>query len=82
MSLGSPTATEVHISHSQINEFLGCPRRYHLHRRLGLKPAFCPSPLLFGGSVHEALALYHQARLEGREAGPPPTQQIPTARAK
>lgn len=59
---------EVHLSHSQINEFLRCPRKYHLHRRLGLEPEFCPSALLFGSAIHRALALYHQRRLEGRLA--------------
>ncbi len=58
-----------HISHSQINEFLRCPRKYHLHRRLRIQPAFTPSALVFGGAIHEALSMYHQARLEGRELG-------------
>ena len=60
--------TEQHLSHSQVTEFLRCPRRYHLHRRLGIPPEFCPSGLLFGSAVHEALSLYHQMRLEGRKA--------------
>lgn len=59
---------EVHLSHSQVNEFLRCPRKYHLHRRLGLEPEFCPSALLFGSAIHRALALFHQRRLEGRSA--------------
>ena len=57
-----------HLSHSQINEFTTCPRRYHLHRRLGLEAEFCPSGLLFGSAIHEALSLFHQLRLEGKEA--------------
>lgn len=61
--------TTTHLSHSQVSEFLICPRRYHLHRRLGLPPEFRPSPLLFGICMHEALARYHQKRLEGRRAG-------------
>ncbi len=69
----SRTERELHLSHSQITEFSRCPRKYHLHRRLGLPAEFCPSGLLFGSAVHEALATYHQMRLEGREA---PSEQL------
>jgi putative RecB family exonuclease len=62
------SARQMHISHSQITEFTRCPRKYHLHYRLGLLAAFCPSGLLFGSAVHEAIACYHQARLEGRQS--------------
>ena len=57
------------MSHSQVTEFTRCPRKYHLHRRLGLEPEFCPSGLLFGSAMHNALAVFHQPRLEGKEAG-------------
>jgi len=63
------TRTGQHLSHSQVSEFIRCPRRYHLHRRLHLQPGFSPSGLLFGSAIHEALSLYHQMRLEGGEAG-------------
>ena len=68
MSTHSKTRID-HLSHSQVNEFTRCPRKYHLHRRLGLEPEFCPSGLLFGSAMHNALAVFHQLRLEGREAG-------------
>jgi hypothetical protein len=67
---------DVHLSHSQVSEFSQCPRRYHLHRRLGLKPAFMPSGLLFGIAVHEALSLYHQMRLQGEQATPDQLYQV------
>lgn len=67
------TEKEVHLSHSQVEEFTQCPRRYHLHRRLGLVPEFSPSGLLFGSAMHKALALCHQLRLEGRK---PSLQQL------
>ena len=66
--MGTSTKGKTHLSHSQISEFLQCPRRYHLHHRLGLEAAFQPAGLLFGSAVHEAIALYNQMRLEGREA--------------
>jgi len=58
---------QVHLSYSQVQEFTQCPKRYHLHRRQGLAPEFVPSGLIFGSAIHEAIALFHQARLEGRE---------------
>ena len=64
------TSRNTHLSHSQVNEFLKCPRQYHLHRRAGLPPEFCPSGLLFGSAVHEAIAGFHQGRLEGRTVSP------------
>ncbi len=60
------TQQGVHISHSQVQEFTQCPRKYHLHRRLEVPPDFMPSALLFGIALHETLALFHQRRLEGR----------------
>jgi len=68
--------TKQHISYSMINEFLACPRKYHLHRRLRLPPAFAPAALVFGSAVHEAIACYQQARLEGREAGEEKLQSV------
>ena len=62
------TDRTVHLSHSQVSEFTRCPRKYHLHYRPGLPAAFCPSGLLFRSVVHEAIARYQQARLEGKEA--------------
>ena len=59
--------TRNHISHTKISEFLRCPRKFHLHRRLRIPPAFTPAALVFGGAIHEALSVFHQARLEGRE---------------
>ena len=62
------TPPEVHLSHSQVQEFVQCPRKYHLHRRLKTAPDFMPSALLFGIALHEALALLNQRRLEGKAA--------------
>jgi len=55
--MGTETKKELHLSHSQISEFTRCPRKYHLHYRLGLPAEFCPSGLLFGSAVHEAIAI-------------------------
>ena len=63
------TKAQTHLSHSQVQEFTQCPRRYHLHVRPGLLPEFMPSGLLLGSALHEALAAYHQGRLEGKELG-------------
>ena len=58
---------ELHLSHSQVTGFMRCPRKYHLHYRLGLPAEFCPSGLVFGSAVHEAIAMYNQKRPEGRD---------------
>jgi len=68
--MATTTKKEAHISHSQITEFTRCPRKYHLHYRVGLLAAFCPSGLLFGSAVHEAVALFNQGRLEGKKPSP------------
>ena len=65
--MGTEIKKELHLSHSQVTEFMRCPRKYHLHYRLGLLAEFCPSGLLFGSAIHEAVALYNQKRLEGKE---------------
>lgn len=44
------------VSISQIKEFLICPRRYQLHRVLGVEPAFLPVPLALGSAVHAGFA--------------------------
>ena len=67
--MGPKLRSRNHISHSKISEFLKCPRKFHLHRRLRIPPAFTPSALIFGGAIHEALSVFHQARLEGRKLG-------------
>ena len=44
--MGTEIKKELHLSHSQVTEFMRCPRKYHLHYRLGLPAEFCPSGLL------------------------------------
>lgn len=47
------------VSISQLKEFTICPRRYQLHRVLGVEPAFVPVPLALGSATHAAMgAMY------------------------
>ncbi len=58
---------ETHLSHSQIQEFTWCSMKYCLHRIRGVEPEFVPSSLVFGVSIHEALATYHKGLADGRQ---------------
>ena len=62
--MGSTVDTRIHLSHSQVGEFLGCPRRYRLHRRLRLSPRSRLSWLQFGIAARETVALHSQRRLD------------------
>src|SRR4051812_6799461 len=53
--------TRPRWSYSALTQYLRCPLQYYFQRILGLKPAFTPSSLVLGSSVHEALAVYHRA---------------------
>ena len=68
--MATRTSKQPHLSHSQIEEFTRCPRKYHLHRRLGLAPEFMASGLLFGSAMHDALAMLHESLLAGKDAAP------------
>ncbi len=54
-----------HFSYSQLNTYMTCPLRYRLQYVELIPPAFTTSALVFGSSVHEAVAAFHQQRLVG-----------------
>jgi putative RecB family exonuclease len=60
----------AYLSHSQVSLMRSCPRRFAFQYVERVPPAFVPSSLLFGGSVHAALELYFRARLEGLAVTP------------
>ena len=49
------------VSVSQLKEFMICPRRYQLHRVLGVEPAFVPVPLALGSAAHAGFAAIYTA---------------------
>lgn len=55
----------LHISVSQVRQWLRCPRQYQLARVLGIEPAFVPAPLAFGSAIHEALAHFYHEHMAG-----------------
>jgi putative RecB family exonuclease len=58
-----------HLSHSQVSSWLRCPRAYQ-HRYLLNTPQERSSiHLLFGSSVHDAIAAEAQRRMDGDEGG-------------
>ncbi len=40
--------------------FKECPRKWYIKYVLGLVPQFTAPPLIFGGAIHEAVAMYYQ----------------------
>jgi len=58
---------ETRLSHSQIQEFTWCSMKHWLHKIRGVEPEFVPSSLVFGVSIHEALATYHKGLADGRQ---------------
>lgn len=49
----------LHTSVSQVKSFTTCPMKHHLQYVRGVEPAFRPSPLVFGVTVHAALAIFY-----------------------
>lgn len=50
------------ISFSAIKEFMMCPQKYYLHRVVKAEPEFLSSALIFGCSIHAAIAYYNEGR--------------------
>ena len=78
----SPTAREMalsitdrpYLSWSQVSSYQSCPRAYAFRYVDQAEPEFTPSSLCFGGAIHSAISLHHEARLEG--ADPPTHEQL------
>jgi len=58
------------VSVSQLKEFMICPRRYQLHRVLGIEPAFTPTPLALGSAAHAGFAAIYTSIKNHGEATP------------
>lgn len=54
------TKKKLHISHTQLQTYLTCPRRYQYQYVMALEWESVPSGLLFGKAVHEAVAFYYR----------------------
>jgi len=59
-----------HLSYSQINTYLTCSLRYKFQYVDEIPPAFTTAALAFGSAIHEAVASFHQSRLEGEQLRP------------
>ena len=62
------------VSISQLKEFTICPRRYQLHRVLGVEPAFVPVPLALGLATHAAMGTMYTSIHERAEV--PPVDEV------
>lgn len=54
-----------HLSYSQVNMYLNCSLQYRFKYVDNIPPAFTSAALAFGSAIHEAVAAFHQSRLEG-----------------
>ena len=53
-------ANHLHISHSQLDTFLNCPRKYRYQYVLGAPWEHLPASLAFGRAIHAAIAHYYR----------------------
>lgn len=60
-----------HLSWSQLQAWLHCPRAYAYRHVLGAEPAFTPQPLALGVAVHAGLAHHYRTLLESGQQGTP-----------
>jgi RecB family exonuclease len=52
--------SEPHLSYSRVDRYLHCPEQYRLYYIEGLRPKLTSASLVFGKTVHQALALMFQ----------------------
>ncbi|MEZ6232895.1 MAG: PD-(D/E)XK nuclease family protein [Phycisphaerales bacterium] len=65
-----------HLSWSQMQAWLHCPRAYQFRYALEAEPEFTPQPLALGVAVHAALAHHYRTAMassDGPVAGPQPS---------
>jgi hypothetical protein len=63
--------TPDHLSHSQVQTFTGCPRKW-TYEKVEQAPRECvPAALAFGSAVHDALAGVNEAALHGERVDAP-----------
>lgn len=72
--MAASEADGLTVSISQLKEFEICPRRYQLHRVLGVEPAFVPVPLALGSATHAAMGAVYTSIQERAE--PPPVDEV------
>ena len=58
------------VSISQLKEFAICPRRYQLHRVMGVEPAFVPVPLALGSATHAGIGAMYTAMQDTGQVAP------------
>jgi DNA helicase-2/ATP-dependent DNA helicase PcrA len=62
-----PDGGPLELSFTQVDDYLTCPRRYHL-RHVARVPTAPNHALVFGNAIHQAVAVANAARLRGEPA--------------
>jgi putative RecB family exonuclease len=57
----------LHISHSQINQYMLCPLKFYFQYVQGIQPDYVPSALVFGSVIHDALATFYMSIISTHE---------------
>ena len=57
----------LHISHSQINQYMLCPLKFYFQYVQGIQPDYVPSALVFGSVIHDVLATFYMSILSTHE---------------
>jgi DNA helicase-2/ATP-dependent DNA helicase PcrA len=69
--VAEPAPGPLTLSHSQVDDYLGCPLKYRLRHQLRV-PTPAHHALVLGNALHQAVAAWHLGHLRGRpldEAG-------------
>jgi hypothetical protein len=61
-----PRRKILHLSYSSLNEYRTCQRRFFYHKIACVPEERRSASLIFGGAIHRAAEILHEARIEGR----------------
>jgi len=64
-----------HLSKSQMDRYLTCPRSHHFNSTMKINPLHTPLNLLVGSATHHGIAAHYLARMNG-EVGNPSTTHV------
>jgi DNA helicase-2/ATP-dependent DNA helicase PcrA len=73
-----PEAEPLTLSYTQIDDYLACPKKYHLRHRVHV-PAPPHHALVVGSAMHQAVAVANNARQRGEAIDPAAVDETLTA---
>ena len=70
-----------HLSKSQMDRYLACPRSHHFNSTMKINPLRTPVNLLVGSATHHGIAAHYLARMNGEVANPSASSRCSIAEA-